>query len=141
MNCETCAGACCEEFSLPGVDVRPPGPDERRWLELHGTRTGADVRFECRCTALTADGRCSIYSSRPMVCVTFEAGGKDCLDTVKRRRTPEQYAAIRGAGDPERIHEHEEPTQIFLGRHIAMDSHEVEVAYEEAWAPVFPGTT
>jgi Fe-S-cluster containining protein len=104
MNCLECRGACCESFSIPIADVKPPGPDERSWLELHGTREGDSIAFECRCTALTADGRCSIYEGRPLVCVFYAPGGPDCLETVRRRRTPEQYQRIRGADDPESIH-------------------------------------
>jgi Fe-S-cluster containining protein len=110
MNCTACRGACCEEFIVPAADVRPPGLDERRWLELHAVATGniltgRELRFECRCTKLTAEGRCSVYADRPRTCQTYRAGGPDCLEVVRRRRTPEQYAAIREAGDPERIHE------------------------------------
>jgi Fe-S-cluster containining protein len=113
VNCQACRGACCEEFTIPATDVRPPGPDERRWLELHATSqehilAPRELRFECRCTALTSEGRCSIYSMRPMVCVVYKAGGPDCLDTVRRRRTPEDYQRIREAGDPERIHDEKE---------------------------------
>lgn len=105
MRCEICRGACCESFSMPRADLRPPGPDEWRWLELHATSRGASLEFECRCTKLTPAGRCSIYSDRPEVCRTFMPGGPDCLEMVRNRRTPEQYAAIREPQDPERIHQ------------------------------------
>jgi hypothetical protein len=39
-----------------------------------------------------------------MVCRVFEPGGFDCLDTVRARRTAEQYQRIRDDGDPERVH-------------------------------------
>jgi Fe-S-cluster containining protein len=96
---------------MPRSDIHPPGPDAWRWVELHGRKVleeGPDSRvlieFECRCTKLTADGRCGIYEERPLVCVLFAPGGPDCMDTVRRRRTPEQYERIREAGDPEVIH-------------------------------------
>jgi len=85
------------------ADVRLPD-DERRWLELHAETSVLEMRFECRCTALTPEGRCGIYEARPMMCRTYRPGGADCLDTVRRRRTPEDFARIREAGDPERIH-------------------------------------
>jgi Fe-S-cluster containining protein len=85
-------------------DLRLPDGDAVRWLALHATPTPGYLEFECRCTKLTADGRCGIYEDRPLVCKVFAPGGADCLDTVRRRRTPEQYLRIRDAGDPERIH-------------------------------------
>lgn len=104
MKCAECKGACCESILALASDARMFSDDRRRWLELHATRAGDRLEFECRCTALTAAGRCSIYSTRPMMCVTYEAGGAACLETVRRRRTPEDYARIRDASDPERIH-------------------------------------
>lgn len=107
MNCETCAGACCESFAIPASDLRPPGLDERVWIELHGKRDGRYLIFETRCTALTPGGRCAIYDDRPNVCRVFEPGGHDCLATVRARRTAAQYAAIRGPADPPTIHARE----------------------------------
>lgn len=104
MRCDVCRGGCCESFSLPSSDIRPPHADARHWLELHATREGESLSFECRCTKLTTEGRCSIYAERPFVCAIFRAGGKECLSVVRKRRTPEQYAAIREEGDPEAIH-------------------------------------
>ena len=96
MRCDICAGACCEDFSLPVAHVAriPPGPDKLRWLMLHGYQFQSSVLFDCRCTAL-AEGRCDIYSSRPNVCREFAIGGTECLDTITRRRTPEQCTLIR----------------------------------------------
>ena len=91
--------------------------DTNRWVLLHGisqpvgdfTREGGillnvKVSLNCRCTALTAEGACSIYEARPELCRTYPAGGPACLDVVRARRTAEEYAAIREEGDPERIH-------------------------------------
>lgn len=99
MNCLECKGACCETFEIPAE----PGPldDASRWLALHATPTAGDhLSFECRCTALGADGRCTIYHLRPQVCRTYEPGGVDCLRTVKARRSPEEFQKIRGEEDP-----------------------------------------
>lgn len=109
MDCQACRGACCESFIIPAADLRPPGGDERRWLELHATAAEGflgrrELSFECRCTALTAEGRCGIYGERPKVCRDYRPGGWDCLATVKARRTPEEYQRIRGPLDPVRIH-------------------------------------
>ena len=110
MNCRECRGACCESFTAE-IQMVPPHRDSQRWLELHATHielhnridqpfTGKKLTFECRCVALTSDGQCSIWETRPMVCELFIAGSKDCLKTVKARRTPEDYQRIRGEDDP-----------------------------------------
>ena len=97
MKCDVCRGACCESLYLPvGTDARG------EWLRAFAARTvgSGGVEIETRCSKLTADGRCSIYSARPDVCRAFKAGGAACLDVVRRRRTPEEYAAIRHDDDP-----------------------------------------
>lgn len=104
MNCERCRGACCETFMIPASDIDVPGDDASRWLALHATPRGRQLEFECRCTKLTAEGRCGIYADRPSLCQIFPVGGPDCLDAVRSRRTPEQYTVIRDPDDPERIH-------------------------------------
>jgi len=95
-DCARCRGACCEEFSLPlqlaGSDA--PTEDANRWFLFHATVRPSGLFFECRCTKLTQMGRCSIYDSRPSLCAAYEAGGLSCIEVVRRRRTPEQQAAI-----------------------------------------------
>lgn len=66
---------------------------ERRWLALHNTPTGG-------CRELSSEGRCQIYSDRPVICHVYPVGGADCLKIVQERRTSEQYAAIREECDP-----------------------------------------
>lgn len=101
MNCLECRGACCETFELPTRALT--NDDASRWFALHGTEVGRSLVFECRCTKLSAEGRCTIYEQRPGVCRKYEAGGPDCLRTVKARRTSEQYRLIREAQDPEEL--------------------------------------
>lgn len=106
MKCAECRGACCESMSIPAVHILAPTGDARRWVELHATaRPGHLLEFEVRCTALTPESRCGIYEHRPLVCKLYEAGGKDCLETVRARRSPEDYQRIRDEGDPLTIHE------------------------------------
>lgn len=115
MKCSVCRGACCESVVIPLAPMRKAcDRDDIRWLLLHGRKVesaeqggtgGHGLELEARCTKLDADGRCGIYDERPMVCRLFPAGGPDCLDTVRRRRSPEEYAQIRDADDPPRIHE------------------------------------
>jgi Fe-S-cluster containining protein len=102
VSCDECKGACCEYFVLKTRDVRLPDSDSRRWLELHAEVDDAstEMTFDCRCTKLTTDGRCGIYETRPLTCRLFVPGSQDCLDAVRRQRTPEQYERIRDADDP-----------------------------------------
>ena len=75
------------------------------WLDLHAEHDAGWLRFDCRCRMLTIAGACSIYAERPTVCRDYVAGGAACLDTLRRRRTPEHYARIREDGDPMEIHD------------------------------------
>ncbi len=100
MKCAVCKGACCEEFAIPNV---PVSTDEDRWLRHHATIRGRWLFFDAACKQLV-DGRCSIYRDRPLLCKRYPPGGDDCLNVVLRRRTPEEYACIRGGNDPVRIH-------------------------------------
>ena len=96
VGCEKCKGACCASFSIPSLG----GTDDMsRWLAFHGTQRDGSLEFECRCSKLTGAGRCSIYESRPLVCVKYVAGGPQCLATLHRRRTPEQIREILQESD------------------------------------------
>lgn len=97
VNCRACAGACCESLHLT------PAPGELgAWLRTFAARelASGQVEVEVRCSRLTPAGACSVYEERPGICRAFPAGGPQCLEVVRRRRTPEQYAAIREEGDP-----------------------------------------
>ena len=111
MKCYKCRGACCETFSLPLTDLRPPGADARRWVMLHGQTIDDGVlrvEFECACTVLSENGSCSIYSDRPQVCRDMTVGGDECLHLVRTRRSPSQYAVIREEIDPLTIHDEDQ---------------------------------
>ncbi len=100
MNCLECRGACCEDILIP-VERRLIDDDALDWLETRGRpvyRNGtlAAYAFEARCPLLTTKGLCHIYEARPAICRRYEPGGPDCLETLKRRRTPEQRARIAG---------------------------------------------
>ena len=97
MKCEECRGACCETIIIP---LSKDEEDTNRWAILHGKRIGARVALNCQCSALTDQGRCSIYSDRPDMCRTYPAGGALCLETVRALRTPEDYQRIRDESDP-----------------------------------------
>jgi Fe-S-cluster containining protein len=76
-----------------------------RWLALHGVLeqrfNGHDhVELEVKCTQLTPEGRCATYATRPLVCALYTPGGEDCLRTVAKRRTPDDYQRIRDESDP-----------------------------------------
>ena len=101
MNCQICKGACCEEFTLEPSQIRMPSRDIRRWLELHANPEDySELTFECRCNALTDLGNCGIYGDRPEICKEYTAGGQNCLETVKKRRSIEEYLKIRDLNDP-----------------------------------------
>lgn len=113
MRCEACRGACCEEVLIPRVMFAAPNDDVRRWFELRGSIVPhellegielpeAGLRLEVPCGALE-DGLCSIYEDRPDVCREFAPGGRHCLETVRRRRSPADYQLIREAEDPEEL--------------------------------------
>ena len=108
MNCQICKGACCEEFALPLRGIHPER-DVDRWVLLHAeverNLGAAMMRFECRCNKLTEEGTCSIYEERPDLCRNYLPGSTACLDTVKRRRTSEQFHQIREVVDPLSIHD------------------------------------
>ncbi len=101
MDCEKCRGGCCREFAVPFTGVKT---DEDQWIAHHGTLRDGWIYFECPCRKLSPEGRCSIYATRPDICKRYPPGGPDCLETVRRRRTATEYAAIREASDPESIH-------------------------------------
>ena len=76
--------------------------ENNRWLIAHGRLEANEnrVELEVRCNHLTEKGSCGIYDSRPLPCMLYKAGGKDCLEVVKQRRSPEDYQRIRDVGDP-----------------------------------------
>jgi Fe-S-cluster containining protein len=109
MNCAVCRGACCEELGLAAAPLLAAvchgDSDFERWLELHGTRAPLPIggelevadgalRLECKCTALDELGRCGVYGERPDVCRQYEAGGRECLEVLERRRTAAERELI-----------------------------------------------
>ena len=94
-NCEKCRGACCESLLIPAAPQA--GADVLRWLTLHGEAIGESrIELDCKCRKLGPEGRCAIYADRPEVCRIYEPGSVDCVETVLRRRTPEQAREILG---------------------------------------------
>lgn len=103
MNCLVCRGACCESIELD-LGFHPPNPDSERWIKLHGVEKNGKISFEAKCLKLTSNGTCEIWEDRPLVCELYIAGSHQCLETVRERRTPEQYLLIREEEDPSEIH-------------------------------------
>jgi Fe-S-cluster containining protein len=99
MNCKVCRGACCEIFEIGPLELRLKDRDHRYWFELHAVEQ-EPLTFECHCRSLTTEGRCGIYDKRPQMCIDFPAGGKHCLETVRKRRSRLDYSLIRDEGDP-----------------------------------------
>jgi hypothetical protein len=104
VNCIACKGACCETIEL----MLPVGsPFDTEWYAARGViKKEADgyciTRFDQRCPKLTGEGLCSVHGTieKPLACIEYEAGCDDCLETVRARRTRDQYAEIRDEDDP-----------------------------------------
>ena len=79
--CKLCAGACCESL----VIARPVG-SVGDWLAHHGLALTDAVELPTPCGKLGPCGECTIWHDRPEPCHTYPVGGKDCRETVLRRR-------------------------------------------------------
>jgi len=109
MRCDICSGACCESLIIPAfVQPDPASPSKvineiNQWLSLHGQIVpDKGIELEAPCSWLK-DGGCQNYEDRPLPCVMYISGGEDCLETVRTRRTPEQYQEIRNENDPKTL--------------------------------------
>lgn len=107
MKCVVCRGACCQEITIEvHSGVAFPGAMVE-WLEARGVAADKPPNafiVPSRCPQLTVEGLCGCHDDKPLVCAMMPVGGDDCLGSVRRLRTPEQYREIRDEGDPETIH-------------------------------------
>ena len=106
MNCLQCRGACCEDLVFPVTGL---SQGTFQLLKLRGdvvrlAEQHEGIAIPAPCKHLSDKGRCRIYHDRPTVCRVYAAGGPACIETLRRRRTPEEYVVIRGSDDPPRIH-------------------------------------
>jgi len=100
VNCIRCAGACCEIVTIDAALVDFPKV-AAEWLSARGACVGGTVyAVESRCPKLTGDGLCGIHDEKPLACALMPVGGPECMDAVRLRRSPEQYAVIRDEDDP-----------------------------------------
>jgi len=101
VNCIRCAGACCEEITIE-INASNEFPKAMaEWLTARGVAAGPNLyAVPSRCPQLTLDGLCGCHDTKPLVCAMMTVGGQECLDALRRRRTPEQYAVIRDEDDP-----------------------------------------
>lgn len=80
-QCLRCAAKCCGYFALP-IDEPEDRKDfdDIRWYLLHEAVSvfveDGDwyIQIDSRCSALTAEGLCSIYEDRPRICRKYKAG-------------------------------------------------------------------
>jgi len=82
--CRQCNGKCCRYFCF---QIDEPDTFEEyenlRWFILHkGITIHIDegdwyISIENECRNLTADGRCSDYAHRPMICRSYSSEGCD----------------------------------------------------------------
>lgn len=91
--CDLCAGACCETLVVP-VELGMLSQQDRRFFRLRGDFEAGGVRVDARCRALGADGRCTVYESRPEACRTYEVGSPACVAAVRARRPVHEARAI-----------------------------------------------
>jgi len=73
--CTQGCGACCRILRLQVPPEYSRNPDIKKWVELHGVKLveldgGTFVMLTMPCSALTEDGRCSLYGKpeRPELC-------------------------------------------------------------------------
>lgn len=64
-------GACCTFIAIE--TVRPYSEDEQNWVQLHPGLSFINpslIKVDVRCSALTEDGRCSLFGlpERPVMC-------------------------------------------------------------------------
>ncbi len=97
--CDSC-GACCSGMLIIEIDhldvVREPKLlDHAKLLDGNGKITfdsdwEKQYGLSCSkpCGLLGSDNRCTIYSSRPNVCVGFEAGSARCQTTRRAKGLP-----------------------------------------------------
>ena len=91
---EVCLGckACCtnvgvnlfEEDNIPENMIETIALRPDKYPPLGREFKFMKHKINGECIALTTDGRCSIYETRPTVCVDFERGSKDCLDLLDK---------------------------------------------------------
>ena len=74
-ECTVGCGACCKLLRLQVPPEYGSNPDIRKWVELHGVRLvnldgGVFAMLTLPCSALTEDGKCSLYGTpeRPDLC-------------------------------------------------------------------------
>ena len=81
-ECDTCGGRalCCSMLRLQVPPEYKSNPDIQKWVNLHGIQLrdidgGVFALLPIPCTALTEDGRCSLYGlpERPQLCSDWPA--------------------------------------------------------------------
>ena len=93
-ECDRC-GLCCRDLivEIGHVDVVREPKLRTAIIEAHAA--GPDdweaeyILCACKpCPMLGADNLCTIYPTRPNVCVAFEAGSEQCRELRERRGLP-----------------------------------------------------
>lgn len=107
FNCDKC-GACCEHLILEAQHVdalrEPRIIAEGKLFDGHGKIDLADAVWNLNssgermgCVFLGADKTCGIYSTRPEMCVSVQAGGRQCQMARGMANLPPLIAT---AGEP-----------------------------------------
>lgn len=98
-RCDEC-GACCRHHIIEADlfdAIREPKIAERaKLLDGHGKIPLDDASFSlavCDPCVFMDGNRCSIYSSRPSVCVSYAAGGMQCQEARQSEGLPPLMAS------------------------------------------------
>lgn len=114
-DCDQC-GACCRRLIIecdhldvlrePRIAVKGTLLDGHGKIPLEDAAWGLNQRNGNPSCVFLRDNKCSIYATRPNVCVNHQAGSEQCQDARKReglpRLTPRKVSA---PATIERIHE------------------------------------
>ena len=92
-ECDQC-GACCRHLRVhvDELDItrEPKLKNHIRWFrdEEEGENDEVGCLAIGLCPLLASDNRCTVYASRPAVCVGFLAGGEQCQMTREQAGLP-----------------------------------------------------
>jgi Fe-S-cluster containining protein len=65
------------------LPIKVPSVDDVKWMNTRGevrlNTGGGHWRIESKCKHLTWRGRCRVYDNRPVGCMEFAPGSKECI--------------------------------------------------------------
>lgn len=94
--CALCQGACCRTIGIP-IDMSQLELGDKEHFGLRKMRIYIEpevVVLDCACSALTTEGACGRYETRPQPCINFPLGGEECRLAVQDGHLPWDRDAI-----------------------------------------------